>query len=155
MNEHTRNLMNSVKHLACKGRFNYYKKNSFAYIQISDDFSIIPTNILDNLGYQQVPLMAKENSPRTHISALTQVEQRRTNKRRLKQVWKKWRGKNINFRIVGVEQWQHTSKENGEKKWICGFEVESCQIEEIRVELGWEPKQYFYNMHITLCEKPI
>ena len=155
MNDHTRNLMKSVRHIPSKGRFKYYKGNSFAYIQISDQFSIIPTKILDHLGYQHVPLMAKQNSPRTHISALTHEEQKRTSRKRLKQVWKKWRGKNINFSIVGVEQWRHTSKETGEKKWIYGFEVESSQIEEIHVELGWEPKQYFYNMHITLCEKPI
>ena len=110
MNDHSRNLLNSVNHLPCKGRFKYYKKNSFAYIQISDDFSIIPTKHLDHLGYQQIPLMAKENSPRTHISALTHVEQRRTSKRKLKQVWNKWKGKNIDFRIVGVNQWYHTSK---------------------------------------------
>ena len=155
MNDHSRNLLNSVNHLPCRGRFKYYKKNSFAYIQISDDFSIIPTKHLDHLGYQQIPLMAKENSPRTHISALTHVEQRRTSKRKLKQVWNRWKGKNIDFRIVGVNQWYHTSKETEENKWICGFEVESYQIEEIRMELGWEPKQYYYNMHISLCEKLI
>ena len=70
-------------------------------------------------------------------------------------MWKKWKHKDIHFNIVGVQIWPHTTKETEERKWICGFAVRSHQVEEIRVDLGWQPVTTFYNMHITLCEKPV
>ena len=48
-----------------------------------------------------------------------------------------------------------TLGETEERKWICSFSVRSQQVEEIRADLGWQPMQHFYNMHITLCEKPV
>lgn len=154
-NQYSSILLRSVQRLQCRGNLKYYHKNCFTYVQIPDVFSTIPTEILKQIGYQEVPLMAKVNSPRTHISVMTTVEQRRTTRSRAKKVWKKWKDKKNNFKIVDVQIWPHTTKETEERKWICSFSVRSQQVEEIRADLGWQPMQHFYNMHITLCEKPV
>jgi hypothetical protein len=154
-NQYSSILLRSVQRLQCRGNLKYYHKNCFTYVQIPDVFSTIPTEILKQIGYQEVPLMAKVDSPRTHISVMTTVEQRRTTRSRAKKVWKKWKDKKINFKIVDVQIWPHTTKETEERKWICSFSVRSQQVEEIRADLGWQPMQHFYNMHITLCEKPV
>ena len=148
-------LMEEVEKIKGQGRFNYYKKNCFTYIKVSDEFSSIPTEILRPHGYQGLSIMKKQNSPRTHISVLTSVEQRKTSRDKLHEVWNKWRSIDIPFKITSVEIWLHTSKETGARTYLCGYLVSSPIIEEIRVDLGWKPKQKYYNMHISTCEKPI
>ena len=146
-------ILEAVKSVECKGKLKAFFQNRFTYIRVSDDFSSIPTMILQPFGFQEVPLMEKANSPKTHISVMTYAEQRRVTRRQLKQVLRKWKNTVITFTIECVQTWPHTVKETGEKKWICCFKISSNHIEAIRVELGLESVVESFNMHLTVCEK--
>ena len=123
-------ILEAVKSVECKGKLNAFFQNRFTYIRVSDDFSSIPTKILQPFGFREVPLMEKANSPKTHISVMTYAEQRRVSRRR-----------------------PHTVQETGEKKWNCCLKTTSNHIEAIRVDLGLEHESESFNINLTVCEK--
>ena len=151
----TTSILETIQPLECKGKLKFYWQNCFTYVQVSDDFTNNPLKVLGPLGYHTVPLMNKEDSPRTHISVMTATERNRITRRRLRDVANKWRYKDVPFKVVGVESWFHQVQKTGDTKWLYVLKIESPQINEIRGSLGLQPSSTYYNMHMTICEKPV
>ena len=146
-------LLEVVSTLECSGRFRMFFPNFFTFIQVDDNFTHLATEILASCGFEEGPLMSRPNTPRTHISVLNSFEQRRVPEETAYQVERKWRNREVPFRIETVEIWRHIKKETGEQKLLCCFKVKSAMIEAIREDLGKEPTSIHYNMHMSVSEK--
>ena len=147
------NVLQSVHSLECKGRLKFFWRNCYTYVQVDDVFSSIPLQTMGPLGYEEVPLMSKEGSPKTHVTVMSATERNHMPRWRLRNVINKWKNQEIDFEIEGVESWYHTRQGSGQNKWVYVFKIESKMIRQIRLELGLQPFQEYYNMHMTLCEK--
>jgi hypothetical protein len=153
LSKYSATLLESVSTLECKGIFRMFFPNFFTFIQVQDEFTTIATQLLSSCGFEESALMESSNSPRTHISIMNRFEQRRVSRQRAYQVLRRWRDCEVTFQIEKVQMWVHLSKETGEQRLNCCFKVKSATIEAIRVDLGWEPENIHYNMHMSVSEK--
>ena len=150
---HSATLLESVKTLECKGMFRMFFPNFFTFVQVQDEFTTIATKILSSHGFEESALMEIPNSPRTHISIMNSYEQRRLSREKAYEVLRKWRYCEITFQIEKVQMWEHYYRETGEQKLMYCFKVKSPMIEDIREDLGCQPKSLNYNMHMSVSEK--
>ena len=147
-------LMDAVKTLECKGRFDFFDRNLFTFVKVDDKFSIITTENMKHLDYKRLPMMLKPFTPGTHITVMTNYEQKRVSRAKLWKVYNKWKDVEVLFKIKGVELYPHQVKD-GEEKMICTFEISSDTIDHIRLDLGLDVKTKYYNMHMSLCERSL
>ena len=146
-------LFQGVKKLKWKGRLKMFFPNFFTCIQVQDNFSTICTQVLSEYGFQEIALLHKPNSPRTHISVMNKYEQKRVSKKTAYKTWNKWQELEVSFKIESVSMWIHKIKNGNGYKLLCSFQVYSHMIEDVRVDLGCDLSNEHYNMHMTVSEK--
>ena len=147
-------ILEEVRKLECRGRINVYDRNLFTFIDIDNNFSYLPTDILARNGFTLVPLMHKKFSPKSHISTMTNHEQDDIVKREdVDFTFDKWRDTDITFEIEDLQLDYHRDKNSGRMKIVCILIVSSPIIEAIRRDLGMRDYSDFYCCHIKVCEK--
>jgi hypothetical protein len=147
-------ILEEVRELKCRGRIQVYGRNLFTYIDIDNNFSYLPTDILAPHGFTLVPLMRKRFSPKSHISMMTNHEQDHIVEREdVNFTYDKWRDTDITFEIEDIQLDCHRDKNSGHMKIVCILIVSSPIIEAIRRDLGMRDNSDFYCCHIKVCEK--
>ena len=146
-------LFQVVKELEWKGRLKMFFPNFFTCIQVQDEFSITCSQVLSEYGFQEIALLHKPNSPRTHISVMNGYEQKRVTKNRAYKTSRRWQECEVSFKIESVSMWIHNIKNGNGYKLLCSFQVYSPMIENMRVDLGCDLSNVYYNMHMTVSEK--
>ena len=93
-------ILEEVRKLECRGRICVYERNLFTYIDIDNNFTYLPTDILAPHGFTLPPLMQKRYGPKSHISMMSNHEQDNIVKREnVEFTFDMWRDVDITLRL--------------------------------------------------------